>query len=172
MSNSNNILRPNNLFDLENTVMQDLTNFNKKYAAYLRCGNNHNLNIDNTRYPCSENDKKVMLGDVEEAYTKLVNNTEPKGSINKLNDAINAMGDGGITNETYAIRYKTIIDTYSDVVKKRQSIDANLAELYEIGDTRTNFYQRQLMTTSYTKILLTIIASTLTVVIFLNMRKK
>ena len=172
----NNILRPNNLFDLENQVINDLTDFNKKYAIYLRCGNTGNANsqnIDLSEYPCPSGDKTILYNDVQNAYNKLTSRVAPLGSIFVLQNAVQNMDiSGGTTPSTYLENYQMIMAKYAEIVKKRQSLDANLAELYEIGDTKSNFYQRQLMMSSYTKILLTIIASSTVVILFFNMKKK
>jgi hypothetical protein len=61
---------------------------------------------------------------------------------------------------------------YKEIVKNRQSLDAKLAELYEIGDTTSNFYQKKLVSTSYTKILLTVLATSLVVTAFVVARRK
>ena len=172
----NNVLKPNNLFVLENQVIYDLTEFNKKYAIYLRCGNTGNPNnskIDLNEHPCPSEDRTVLYNDVKNAYDKLTQTVAPLGSIVVLQNAINSMDTSeGTTPAQYMQNYQTIMSKYEDIVKKRQSLDANLAELYEIGDTKSNFYQRQLMMTSYTKILLTIIASSTLLAIFITMRKK
>jgi hypothetical protein len=100
--------------------------------------------------------------------------TAPGGSLVKLQDAIKYLPEtsGGIDQTQYLENYYAILNQYKDVVKKRQDLDAKLAELYEIGDTSNNFYQKKLITTSYTKILLTVLATSLTITAFMVMRNK
>lgn len=64
------------------------------------------------------------------------------------------------------------MNNYGYIKNLRQDLDAKLSDLYEIGDTKSNFYQRKLMSDSYTKILLTILATSLTVVVFISMSRK
>jgi hypothetical protein len=175
MPGGNNILSPANIFELENEVINDLTNFNKLYSAYFRCASVTSTSVrDSVSYPCSDADKAVTQQQVNDAYAKLSSTTTtPQGSIVRLNAAISAMGTtGGTTPSQYVENYNAIMRSYSEIIKKRQQLDAGLAELYEIGDTKNNFYQRQLMATSYGKILLTIIASSITVGIFLTLKKQ
>ena len=164
---NNNIITPNNLFNLENQVIVDLTDFNRKYEVYSRCvatggttglTNQNNKNINLAGKPCPT-DVSRLSADLEKAYLKLTQPTAPLGSIVLLKNAINSMSStGGITPQEYLNNYNTIMNTYQEVLKKRQSLDASLTELYEVGDNKSNFYQRQLMATSYTKILLTSLA--------------
>jgi len=171
---SPNLLSPNNLFALENAVMADLTDFNRKYRLYLTCGTTGNANqkyFDKTICPANVSN---LRSDVDKAYTKLTKNTEPLGSLVVLQNAINNLPKTtkGISQSQYIQNYYDILNKYKDVVSKRQALDSSLAELYEIGDTSSNFYQKKLISTSYTKILLTVLATTLTVAAFMAMRNK
>jgi succinate dehydrogenase/fumarate reductase flavoprotein subunit len=175
----NNLLIPNNLFDLENEVMKDLTDFNKKYRLYLTCGQTGNVNQkDVNQKICSEVKGGTFYTDVTNAYAKLTNPTRtataPLGSLVALQNAINKLQltTGGIDQAQYMKNYTDILNKYQDVVRKRQSLDSSLAELYEIGDSSSNFYQKKLVSTSYTKILLTVLATSLTVAAFMTMRNK
>jgi len=175
MANTNpNLVNPNNLFALENAVMADLTDFNKKYRLYLTCGNTGNPNqryFDKSICPRDVSNLKL---DMDNAYAKLTSTTAPLGSIVVLQNAINNLPQtsGGIDQAQYMRNYYDIINKYKDVISKRQALDSSLTELYEIGDTSTNFYQKKLISTSYTKIILTILATSLTVAAFMTMRNK
>ena len=81
------------------------------------------------------------------------------------------MGPGGKTPQAYEDTYKEILSKYDSLLKLRQELDTNLVELYGIGDTKSNFYEKELMYASYSKILLTILATSLTYMIFVHMRK-
>jgi hypothetical protein len=169
---NNNLVNPSNLFALENDVMKDLTDFNKKYRLYLTCGPTGNINQPYiNKNICTGVNPSNLKTDLDNAYKKL---TAPGGSLVKLQDAIKYLPEtsGGIDQTQYLENYYAILNQYKDVVKKRQDLDAKLAELYEIGDTSNNFYQKKLITTSYTKILLTVLATSLTITAFMVMRNK
>uniref|UniRef100_A0A6C0K2J5 Uncharacterized protein n=1 Tax=viral metagenome TaxID=1070528 RepID=A0A6C0K2J5_9ZZZZ len=174
----NNLVNPNNLFALENEVMADLTNFNAKYRLYLTCANTlspNRLSFDKAICPRPRNTYNLK-SDLDTAYHKLTSTTttRPLGSLVRLQQAIDNFPstNNGVDQAQYMINYQHILTEYSKVVKIRQSLDAKLAELYEIGDTTNNFYEKKLMSTSYTKILLTILATSLTIAAFMTMRNK
>lgn len=175
------LLTPNNLFALEQQVLADLQDFQKKAAVYRRCEGNDNIrnkdiyNIPNNKV-CSDADKSISFGTVQAAYNKLMSSTSPKGSLTLLDEAIavykTANPDNSGEHALYDTNYNKIMTQYNEIGRLRQSLDANLSELYEIGDTRSNFYQRKLMSDSYTKIILTILATTLTIAAFASMQRR
>jgi succinate dehydrogenase/fumarate reductase flavoprotein subunit len=170
----NNTLHPNDLFALENQVISDLTDFNKKYTLFLRCENTNNPNRSKINFvdqPCPTNTISIRQ-DAINAYNKLTNTSSPIGSIVQLQNAINKMDSDATTPKQYLQNYHNIMNSYTEIVKKRQSLDASLVELYEIGDNSSSFYQKKLVSTSYTKILLTILATSLTVAVFISIRNK
>ena len=169
---NNNLVNPNNLFALENAVMADLTDFNKKYRLYVTCANTGNQNRGYFNKSICPTDVNSLRSDLDTAYAKLTNATN--GSLVILQKAIDNLPQttGGIDQSQYIQNYYDIMNKYKDVLSKRQALDSSLAELYEIGDTSTNFYEKKLMSTSYTKIILTILATTLTVGAFMTMRNK
>lgn len=169
---ANNIESPNNIFELENAVMADLTNFNKEYKLYVTCGDTTVVNRYFDRSICNGN-YDMSIDKLNTAYARLVNDSGT-GSLNRLANAINSLSttSGGTNLIQYTTNYNIILNKYNEVVKKRQSLDAKLAELYEIGDTTSNFYQKKLISTSYTKILLTVLASGLVVTAFMIAKRK
>jgi hypothetical protein len=165
------------LFALEQQVLADLQDFQKKSAVYRRCEGNDNIrnkdiyNIPNNKV-CSDADKTISFGTVQAAYNKLMSSTSPKGSLTLLDEVIAAIPVNSGQHALYDTNYNKIITQYSEITRLRQSLDANLSELYEIGDTRSNFYQRKLMSDSYTKIILTILATTLTIAAFASIQRR
>jgi hypothetical protein len=175
-----NIIYPQNIFELENQVIADLNAFNKAYQTYIICKNT----IDNAYFINRKSELGCQSGTasalaLEIAYKKLINEDDPNnktGSLYRLKDAIDQLPPETDVSSTekaeYLKNYRVLMFKYQNVLKKRQALDASLTELYEIGDTGTNFYQKKLISTSYTKILLTILATTLTVAAFMTMRNK
>jgi len=168
---NNNLVSPN-IFALEQDVMNSLTEYNKQYRIYL-------CNIDNNRVTyvktCAGVDtSQTALAELSTASDNVDN------KISALKTAIDALpgtneGNSGtnyINKADYLKNYDAIMSKYKTVLEKRQKLDSSLTELYEIGDTTGNFYQKQLISTSYTKILLTILATSLTVAAFMTMRNK
>jgi len=170
---NNNLINPNNIFQLENAVMADLTEFNKQYRLYLTCGNTGNSNQQYIDKSICNGDTNRSIDPLNNAYHKLVND-QGTGSLNILNSAIDNLKNtsGGIDQNQYIQNYYDILAKYKIIVNQRQSLDAKLNELYEIGDTSSNFYQKKLVGTSYTKILLTVLATGLVVTAFIVTRNK
>ena len=143
-TNNNNLVTPNNLFALENEVMNDLTNFNKTYQLYLTCNKNQSMfgNVDCT------SDNAPSLASVITVYNKLTDTTtDQKGSLVRLQTAIDSLkstdgntNDVGTTQAQYIANYNYIMNNYKNVVKKRQSLDSSLAELYEILNIFTFYF--------------------------------
>jgi hypothetical protein len=168
---------PAYIFALEEEVMRDLTAYNKAHQLYLRCSaNNKNDNkqyIDKTNCPSTGSE---LLNNYNNAYAKLMKNTGPSnthGSLIRLKNTMNWVSTNSpkeITQAEYMAIYSDILNKYKLINKQRQELDSKLTELYQIGDTTTNFYEKQLIATSYTKILLTVVATALTIGAFLTMR--
>ncbi len=169
---------PKYIFALEEEVMKDLTEYNNAHQLYLRCSsNNKNVNrqyIDKKNCPGTGSN---LLNTYNNAYAKLMKNTGPPnthGSLIRLKNTmawVSTNNPKEINQSEYMVIYSEILNKYKLIIKQRQELDSKLAELYQIGDTTTNFYEKQLIATSYTKILLTVIASTLTIGVFLTMQK-
>ena len=174
-----NIESPADIFKLENDVMRDLTDFNREYRRYLTCGKDIG-GTGNRRDFLPYFDKSICGGttdiainDLDAAYAKLTN-TSGTGSLDRLTAAVNSLSRSttvGTNLSQYTQNYYYILGKYKEVVKNRQSLDAKLSELYQIGDTTSNFYQKKLVSTSYTKILLTVLATSLVVTAFVVARR-
>jgi len=169
---------PGYIFALEQEVMRDLTAYNKAHQLYLRCSaNNKNANqkyIDKKNCPSTGSE---LLNNYNNAYAKLMKRSGPPdthGSLIRLKNKMNWVSTANpkeINQSEYMAIYSDILNKYKVINQQRQELDSKLTELYQIGDTTTNFYEKQLIATSYTKILLTVIASTLTIAAFLTMQK-
>lgn len=159
---------PNDVFQLEQDAMAKLNTFNQAYANYMRCGSTGNTNqsyIDQSS--CTETDKSVYKTNVDAAYSDL------SGALIALNDALNKMGaNGGKTPENYDATYNSMLSTYNDLVKTRQTIDDELAELYGTTDGVNSYYNKMYMSTMYSKILWTILATSLLYYVIMKLRKK
>lgn len=174
-----NIESPADIFNLENAVMADLTNFNKEYRLYVTCGGdaagtgNRKDFLPYFNKDICQGNTNMTIANLDAAYNRLTNSNKT-GSLDRLTDAVNGLStsSGGTNLSQYKSNYYIILRKYNEVVKNRQSLDAKLAELYQIGDTTSNFYQKKLVSTSYTKILLTVLATSLVVTAFVVAQRK
>ncbi len=176
----NRLTTNNNIFELEKQVMADLINFNKIYHQYIRCNHTYSGN-DYFRVECVKN-PPPDINYVNRAFALLINpdypaNSNIPGSLKKLLVALaNIPSAANVnysdSNANYEEIHRTITTRYNDLIQRRRELDTSLNELYEIGDTAGNFYQKKLISSSYIKILLTILATSLTVAAFMTMRNK
>ncbi len=175
MGTPNTLFNPADIFNLEKDALEALQKFQKTYADYTRCGPNVNPDVK-AKYtaqgltPCSATPATLqnVTTDFDNATAKL---TALKTAVDAYKNSKNPPSRDD-ENATSDASYTTIMQKYQNIQKLRQTLDANLSELYEIGDTKSNFYQRKLMSDSYTKILLTILATSLTVAVFVSMARK
>lgn len=151
----------NNIFALEKDVLTNLNNFNSLYANYVNC----TLKKSTTTTSCPTSE--VSLETVNTAYDAT------KTSIGSLQTALAALSptNGGPTPTQYDASYNAIMGQYEKMVKTRVEIDAKLRELNNINGTSSDFYEKQYISTAYTKILLTVLATTVAYYVFMKLRK-
>jgi hypothetical protein len=124
---------------------------------------------------CGNSRSSTSLIKLNEIYGNILNatgNSTSTGSLDTLKRTLSGLSGNLSSEATYLSMHNEITNKYKDIVKNRRELDTNLNELYEIGDTTNNFYQKKLISTSYTKILLMILATSLTVAAFMTMRNK
>lgn len=151
----------NNIFALEKDVLTNLNNFNSLYANYVNC--TLKKSTTTTSCPASE----VSLETVNTAYDAT------KNSIASLQTALTALSpsNGGPTPAQYDASYNAIMGQYEQMVKNRVEIDTKLRELNNINGASSEFYEKQYISTAYTKILLTVLATTVAYYVFMKLRK-
>lgn len=151
---------------LENTLMTDLNDFNNKYACYLRNpATNPSENAKKIMYPCTTN---VSRSDVDAAK----NNVDT--DITNLRSALREYGYSGATNQAqYLAKYNNIFEQYNKVIETRKDLDAKLAELY--GTTNggiSNYYNNKYSATMFSKLMLTILLTSLAYYTFMKIIEK
>ena len=116
-----------------------------------------------TSCPVSE----VSLETVNTAYDAT------KNSITSLQTALTALSpsNAGPSHTQYDTSYNAIMSQYEEMVKNRTEIDTKLRELNNINGASSNFYEKQYISTAYTKILLTVLATTVAYYVFMKLRK-
>lgn len=175
------LLSPNDIFNLEKDALEKLKTFQTTYADYVRCGPDTDTAAralyEVSGNKCSSSPK--TYADVDADYTKalsaltlLENAIYQYASNNSAGTSSSPVVSRSSEHNVFDASYNEIMNNYGYIKNLRQDLDAKLSDLYEIGDTKSNFYQRKLMSNSYTKILLTILATSLTVVVFISMSRK
>jgi hypothetical protein len=151
-----------NIFALEKDVLTNLNNFNSLYANYVNCTLKKST-TNTTSCPSSE----VSLETVNYAYDAT------KNSIAALQTALGSLSptNGGPTPSQYDTSYNAIMGQYEQMVKNRVEIDTKLRELNNINGASSDFYEKQYISTAYTKILLTVLATTVAYYVFMKLRK-
>ena len=148
---------PQDIFALEQTVLSNLNNFNTLYANYINC----TLGKSTTISSCPST--TVSLDSVNTAYQNAAT------SINTLNSALQSINSGTAVSQ-YNSNYNEIMDQYDEMIQKRTEIDAKLRQLNNINGA-TDFYEKQYISTAYTKILWTVLATSVAYYVFMKLRK-
>jgi succinate dehydrogenase/fumarate reductase flavoprotein subunit len=151
---------------LENTLMTDLNDFNNKYACYLRnpTTNSTSVNAGKIINPCTQN---VSKAEVDAAKTKV------DQDITNLHNAINVYKYTGGTNQAqYNTKFNKILEDYNKVIELRTDLDKKLAELYDTETGINNFYSNKYSATMFTKLMLTILLTSLAYYTFMKIIEK
>lgn len=153
------LLKPKNVFDMQNNVSDGLNEFQEKYSRYVRCQN------DNTAQhvdpPCDLNgsDSFVQLND---AYKNL------HDSLDGLNNVYDSQVKDNKSNEIYQENQEEIDEVYDNLLKLRSKLDKKLAYIQENADTRTAPVYRMLQSRILINTLLTILLLYLIYILFFD----
>ena len=177
------------IFQLEETVVQKLNNFNSKYVEYLRCNPNiddSNRKINQTRIsmgsaPISINDKlnnPPYRNKVGCPTSNIADENEVTTSYNEANTAINALDaatnyikttSGGVSREVYDMSYNSMLSNHASILKLRNELDVKMRELNRSEDSVYSIYKANFDSTMYTSILWSVLASSLVYYIFVKL---
>jgi hypothetical protein len=162
---SKNLKSPKDIFQMEQDVMAKLNTFNQTYATYLRCttnpSNSKNQYIDKSTCPAN--------GITDAEVTTAYNNVQT--SIATLKGAMALMDNTGVTPKQYDMNYNNMLSSYKTLTDTRKQVDQNLAELYNTTDGTASFYNKMYMGTIYSKILLTVLATSIVYFGIMKLRK-
>ena len=160
-----------NISKLERDLINKINNFNLIYSCYLHTPNNPNPNAkyvsSNQLGSCS---KFTSLS--SDTQKKLLDTTkkEIEYTISKLNNALSNYK--GITQRDYKAKFNKLIRNYDKILNERKNMDAKLAELYGTNDGINNFYKNAYTATMFSKIMLTILVTSLVYYTFMKIIKK
>jgi len=152
----NNLQTPVNIYNLENTVMQNVDAFQQKYARFLKCSSNAPGAADSAIPDCDMNTDGI--NSLNTAYQNVMY------SINALNNGLNnidSASSSGMTNEDYIRSKQDATNTYQEILSLRKQLDTKLAALYNEQKTGRESSVAQLDSTIYANTLWTILASCL-----------
>ena len=128
----------------EEQLLNDLNDFNAKYAIYVNC----NTNTPNT---CAQQ-KNILIS----AYDKIVKSS---GSFQSVYSSLNAV-NAGVTNTAADASFNDINAKHKQITQLRGELDAKLKELYVTDDSLAYEQQRMFDGTIYTSLIWTVLATT------------
>jgi hypothetical protein len=146
--------------------LKNLNEYNRIYTCYvynLPVAINHKKETTNFNKPsfCTTN---YSEGDVNTALNKV------KKDINDLKNALEKYS--GIDESTYFMKYTDLLSKYDDITSTRNHLDEMLAELYGTEDGIKNYYNNLYSSTMFSKLMLTILLTSLAYYTFMKIIKK
>ena len=135
----------------EEQLINDLNDFNAKYATYVNCKTN-------TPTACTQ--QETIL---KSAYDKIVtfgnNNTVSGGSLYGVSSSLANVNDI-VTNTVADASFNDIKTKHKHITQMRSELDAKLKELYVTDDSLAYEQQRIFDGTIYTSLIWTVLATT------------
>ena len=115
---------PQNIFNKQNKISDNLNKFQIRYARYLRCQNEYTAkDVDDP--PCDLNTID-NFSELQSAYDALYQ------SMDSINDAYPYQSTkNGVTNDTYNTNEIQINKTYENVTEMQENLDAKLKYIQE-----------------------------------------
>ena len=115
---------PQNIFNKQNQISDNLNKFQVRYARYLRCQNEDTAN-EVKDPPCDLNTID-NFSELQSAYDALYK------SMDSINDAYDGQSnENGVTNDTYNTNEIQIEKTYENVTEMQENLDAKLKYVQE-----------------------------------------
>ena len=128
---------PQNIFNKQNQISDNLNKFQVRYARYLRCQNDDTAGEVNDP-PCDLNTID-NFSELQNAYDALYQ------SMDSINDAYpRQLTKNGVTNDTYDTNEIQIGKTYENVTEMQGKLDAKLKYIQEQLKNQDNSPKRML----------------------------
>lgn len=138
----------------EQQLLNDLNEFNAKYARYVACSDNI-LNANN-QLNCT--DIELDKNTVTDAYDKIARDATT-GSLYAVKNSI-ANDAVPVTNAQADARFSGITAKHRTITRLRGELDAKLKELYVTEDSLAYEQNRMFDGTLYTSLIWTVLATT------------
>jgi hypothetical protein len=164
---ADNALNP--IFALEKKLMADINDFNTKYSCYLHQTNGNSDSDIRAQIRQNNNcSATIDLSAVNLAKQTVITD------IQQIQSAINTYNttQGKTNNVQYNAKYDQLITKYDTLLETRKDLDEKLAELYGTDDGINNYYVNQYRATMFSKIMLTILVTSLVYYTFMKIIKK
>ena len=115
---------PQNIFNKQNKISDNLNKFQNRYARYLRCQNEDTAKVvDDPECDLNTIDN---FSELQSAYDALYQ------SMDSINDAYpRQFTKNGVTNDTYNTNEIQIEKTYENVTEMQENLDAKLKYIQE-----------------------------------------
>jgi len=128
---------PQNIFNMQNQIANNLNKFQIRYARYLRCQNEDTAN-DVVDPPCDLNTID-NFSELQSAYDALYKSMDSVNTVYTEQSTKN-----GVTNDTYDTNETQIKKTYENVTEMQNNLDAKLKYIQEQLANQTHGPQRML----------------------------
>lgn len=138
----------------EQQLLNDLNEFNAKYARYVACSDG-TLNANN-KLNCT--DIELNKKTVTDAYDKIARD-DTTGSLYAVKNSI-ANDTVHVTNAQADTRFSGITAKHKNIMQLRGELDAKLKELYVTEDSFAYEEKRMFDGTLYTSLIWTVLATT------------
>jgi hypothetical protein len=138
----------------EQQLLNDLNEFNAKYARYVACSDNI-LNANN-KLKCT--DIELNKKTVTDAYDKIAGDAT-SGSLYAVKNGIYDVNES-VTNEEAEATFNDISAKHKNIMQLRAELDAKLKELYVTEDSLAYEQKRIFDGTVYTSLIWTVLATT------------
>ncbi len=160
----------NTLFQLEEKIVKNINEINSKYSIIIRC-----LDVSNTEIGYNAD---ITTCPPDFNANAEVNNL--KELIKKTNSLVNIYNNiltqyrgennpSGISFNSYAQNYKTILEKYNSNLQLRNELDMKMAEVMQGDKSVSGIYKRTNESMVYTNVIWTVLASSFVYYIFVNL---
>jgi hypothetical protein len=145
----------------EAQLLNDLNDFNSKYARYVYCTDTTITDDSKKLFGCTIPDSSNNI--VNNAYDKVIQDTSGSNLL------ISSLPGLLQTNQIADASFNEIKQKHRDVDKLRHELQAKLKELHETDDTLAYEQKRIFDGTMYTSLLWTVLATTTLFYVFKNL---
>ena len=159
-SDAPGLKKPNNVFEMQNKVSDDLNVMQDKYSRYIRCQNEETAN--DVSPPCDLNGSdsfRKLSGVYDNLYS----------SLDNLQNVYDKQVIDGKSNESYKKDERKMKKRYEKIRKMREKLDNQLKAINENVDHRTSPSKRNLESRILINTLLLILLVYLIYIIFFDL---
>jgi hypothetical protein len=150
--------------EAESTLLDQIIDFNKKYARYVTC-NDSTMNPLN-KLNCSDID--MNYNTVQEAYSKILLQTSNGDNVfGSILDVSNTRLSNNINYAVYDASRVYIKNTYNnEILNLRNELDTKLRELNTNNNSISAEYKNRFDSTIYSGLMLTVLVTSMLYYIF------